>query len=495
MDQKEISHKRETDAWTVLGEKILTAAKTELFMSMRYLYLALNSLDFVRNQKTFFVGCDGENIYYNPLLLSEKYKYNPTLINRAYLHMVLHCIFRHIYAANKISTEQLWDISCDIAIEYLIDNMEYSSVRQLIPDVRENVYMTLAKEYPVVSAENVYGYLEKQDDKTLLKLSVAFLVDDHSFWYSKKKQKTEDKNQDNKDNKDNNDNKDNKDNQDNKDDKDNNNNKDNSNKDNNGNKDNEDNKDDKDNKDSSNNNSKQNDDKWKDISEKMQTELSTYQSSIGDEHHYLSKYLTLSNSEKMSYKEFLKKFAVSKETMQVDMDAFDYGFYNFGMQMYGNMPLIEELEYKEEQRIEDFVIVLDTSGSCSGQLIKKFLEETYAILLEQESFFNKINLHIIQCDNEIQSDICIHSRKELDEYKANFEVKGFGGTDFRPAFEYVNSLIEKKQFNRLNGMLYFTDGNGIYPTKKPPYQVAFIFVETKGELKQVPPWAIKLEIT
>ena len=44
-------------------------------------------------------------------------------------------------------------------------------------------------------------------------------------------------------------------------------------------------------------------------------------------------------------------------------------------------------------------------------------------------------------------------------------------------------------------MLYFTDGNGIYPTKKPPYQVAFIFVETKGELKQVPPWAIKLEIT
>jgi len=153
------------------------------------------------------------------------------------------------------------------------------------------------------------------------------------------------------------------------------------------------------------------------------------------------------------------------------------------------------LEYKEELRIEDFVIVLDTSGSCSGDLIKKFLEETYAILLEQESFFNKINLHIIQCDNEIQSDISIHSRKELDEYKDDFEVKGFGGTDFRPAFEYVNSLIEHKMFNRLNGMLYFTDGNGIYPTKKPSYQVAFIFVETKGEVKQVPPWAIKLEIT
>jgi len=178
----------------------------------------------------------------------------------------------------------------------------------------------------------------------------------------------------------------------------------------------------------------------------------------------------------------------------VDMDAFDYGFYNYGMQMYKNMPLIEELEYKEELRIEDFVIVLDTSGSCSGKLIKSFLEETYAILSEQESFFHKINIHIIQCDNEIQSDTCIHSRKELDEYKTNFEVKGFGGTDFRPAFEYVNALIEQKKFNRLNGMLYFTDGKGIYPAKKPPYQTAFIFVETKGDIKQVPPWAIKLEI-
>jgi len=487
MDPKETTQKREADAWTVLGEKILTAAKTELFMSMRYLYLALNSFGFIRNQKTFFLGCDGENIYYNPLILSERYKYNPTLINRAYLHMLLHCIFRHVYTADKISAQELWDTSCDIAIEYLIDNMEYASVRQIIPDIRENIYKSLEKEYPVVSAENVYRYLEKQEEKTLSKLSISFLVDDHSFWYSNKERKkdNEDENKDgNKDSKDKNGDEDNKDNHDKDED---------TNKENNGNKENNDNKEDSQDK-NKNNNNQQGKDKWKDISEKMQTELSTYQSSIGDEHHYLTKYLAINNTDKMSYKVFLKKFAVSKETMQVDMDAFDYGFYNFGMQMYGNMPLIEELEYKEELRIEDFVIVLDTSGSCSGTLIKKFLEETYAILLEQESFFNKINLHIIQCDNEIQSDICIHTRKELDEYKANFEVKGFGGTDFRPAFEYVNALIEQKKFNRLNGMLYFTDGNGIYPSKKPPFQVAFIFVETKGELKKVPPWAIKLEI-
>ena len=36
--------------------------------------------------------------------------------------------------------------------------------------------------------------------------------------------------------------------------------------------------------------------------------------------------------------------------------------------------------------------------SCSGDLVKKFLEETYDVLTEAESFFHKVNIHIIQCD-------------------------------------------------------------------------------------------------
>ena len=46
------------------------------------------------------------------------------------------------------------------------------------------------------------------------------------------------------------------------------------------------------------------------------------------------------------------------------------------------MPLIEPLESKEVSRIEDFVIVIDTSMSCSGELIQRFLEETYDILCD-----------------------------------------------------------------------------------------------------------------
>ncbi len=58
--------------------------------------------------------------------------------------------------------------------------------------------------------------------------------------------------------------------------------------------------------------------------------------------------------------------------MHIDMDSFDYGYYHYGLTLYGNIPLIEELEYKEETGIEDFVIVIDTSGSCASSLIQNF---------------------------------------------------------------------------------------------------------------------------
>ena len=50
------------------------------------------------------------------------------------------------------------------------------------------------------------------------------------------------------------------------------------------------------------------------------------------------------------YRKFLRKFAFPREEIQLDEDSFDYIFYNFGMEQYGNLPLIEPLEYKEVNR-------------------------------------------------------------------------------------------------------------------------------------------------
>ena len=127
--------------------------------------------------------------------------------------------------------------------------------------------------------------------------------------------------------------------------------------------------------------------------------------------------------------------------------------------------------------------------------MKKFLEETYSILSDSGSFFRKINVHILQCDEKIQEDTVITSREQMQEYMEQFTVKGQGGTDFRPVFGYVNQLLREKAFTRLRGLIYFTDGYGIYPARRPLYETAFVFMQEDYRDLDVPPWAIKLILT
>ena len=144
------------------------------------------------------------------------------------------------------------------------------------------------------------------------------------------------------------------------------------------------------------------------------------------------------------------------------------------------------------KRIKEFVIAIDTSGSVSGELVQKFVQKTYNILKQEESFFTKINLHIIQCDADIQEDAKITSQEEFDHYLATMTLRGFGGTDFRPVFDYVEQLRQAREFINLKGLIYFTDGFGTFPEQKPDYHTAFVFVNDEYRVPDVPPWAIRL---
>ncbi|MEG0682609.1 MAG: VWA-like domain-containing protein, partial [Raoultibacter sp.] len=115
-------------------------------------------------------------------------------------------------------------------------------------------------------------------------------------------------------------------------------------------------------------------------------------------------------------------------------------------------------------------------------------------LQETESFFQKMNLYIIQCDAAIADVAHITSRRAFDDYLAHMQIKGLGGTDFRPVFAYVDALIEAKELTNLGGLIYFTDGQGTYPAAKPDYDTAFIFVDDTLAMPSVPSWAIKLEM-
>ena len=232
--------------------------------------------------------------------------------------------------------------------------------------------------------------------------------------------------------------------------------------------------------------------RWKDISERMQTDLETFSRQRGDTAGGLVQNLRAVNREKYDYASFLRKFAVLGEAMKVNDDEFDYIFYTYGLKLFGNMPLIEPLEYKEVKRIREFVIAIDTSGSVSGDLVQKFVQKTYNILKQEENFFKKINLHIIQCDADIQEDVKITNQEEFDRYLSTMQLHGFGGTDFRPVFRYVEELRNNREFVNLKGLIYFTDGYGEFPEKQPEYPTAFVFVDERYEIPEVPTWAIRL---
>ena len=230
---------------------------------------------------------------------------------------------------------------------------------------------------------------------------------------------------------------------------------------------------------------------WKKLSERVQADLKSF-SRGKTKSESIEKNLAQAVKDRVRYSDLLSRFTVMNEDMQINDDEFDYIYYTYGLKTYGNMPLVEPLEYRDSRKIRDFVIAIDTSASCRGSLVQAFLQKTYAILSGSDTFFKKMNVHIIQCDHEVQRDTKITGADDLDYLLKNEKLTGFGSTDFRPVFAHVEELLNKGEFENLKGLVYFTDGYGVYPQKMPPYDVMFVFLDNGDEGPDVPPWAVKV---
>ena len=231
--------------------------------------------------------------------------------------------------------------------------------------------------------------------------------------------------------------------------------------------------------------------RWMKISERVKTDLNTFSKSKSGA-KTLETNLKEATKDRYRYEDVLRRFMVMGETVQVNDEEFDYIYYTYGLQTYGNMPLIEPLEYKDANKIKEFVIAIDTSASCKGEIVQGFLRKTYHILKSSETFFSQINVHIIQCDSEVRKDTKITNQKEFDAFCEKIELVGFGSTDFRPVFEYVRQLREEREFTNLKGLIYFTDGYGTYPEQMPDYDVMFAFLKEDEYAPKLPPWALKV---
>lgn len=412
-----------------LGVSIFCAARDKLYFSMRFLDVALSSFVYQMDSSVSPFGTDGAVMYFHPQQLGGLLRENRILVNRGYLHMVFHCIFRHMF--KRTEDERYWDLSCDIAAEHLIDGCDKRPVRWSRSLLRRETYRKLETGGRVMNAERIFRELKAWEltEKELSRLEEEFRTDDHRYWENRGPERKKEPELSR---------------------------------------------------------------KWQEINEKMETDLETFSKEASEENGSFLGQLRVENRERQDYREFLRKFSVLREEMGTDPDTFDYGFYSYGLTLYGNMPLIEPLETREVRRIADFVIVIDTSMSCSGTLVRRFLEETYSVLKQNDSYFRRVNVHIIQCDEKVHSDVKITSEKELKKYMDQFELYGEGGTDFRPAFAYVDELLGMGEFDDLKGLIYFTDGYGIYPSRMPPYKTAFVFLEEDYRDADVPAWAIRL---
>lgn len=456
-----------------IAENIIRVSRNTLIVNLRFMDSAMSRLYSRPYEGT--VATDGQYIYFSPVHILKSYKLAKEVPTHIYLHMVMHCVFQHFYVDIGKVNQQLWDIACDIAVEAVILELDIKSA-QLTEDAnRIKMISKIKSECKYLTAECIYRYLldaEMSDDE-LFHLGGSFRFDDHSLWYvlpGELSLESDDSNYDQNPQKVSvNGNLNSSDSQSN-------------NGDGEG-----------DFNQSWNSLREQLKQEWKNVSESMQTDMETFSKRQGTVAGNLIQNLTSVNREKYDYSSFLKRFSVMGEAMKINDDEFDYIFYTYGMQLFDRqMPLIEPLEYKEVKRIKEFVIAIDTSASVQGELVQKFLNKTYNILKQEESFFTKINLHIIQCDTEITEDTKITCQEDFDNYLSTMQLKGFGGTDFRPVFDYVNDMIKNREFTNLKGLIYFTDGYGTFPTKQPDYHTAFVYIDDNYNNYDVPVWAIRL---
>ncbi|MCD7864773.1 MAG: VWA-like domain-containing protein [Clostridiales bacterium] len=450
-----------------LAARIMILARDQLMISMRFLDRALFRMPMVPTDTVATYGVDGRTVFFNTDHVLRSFQQEKNRCERAFLHMIFHCIFSHPFQYEKLD-RACWDLACDVAVEKTILDLQLAEVRLDDDKKRLRELKRIEADIPILTAERIYRFLLDKPEKAEMYLQLAelFAQDDHLHWIPKKETDAADRTGD-----------------------------------------------------TLTTDTRtamvgcheadrgedgeqaddidealvgQTQDDWADVSQHAKLDIETFSKEQGFGSGSLLWNLQEALREKYDYGEFLKKFAVLGEEMHINDDEFDYIYYTYGLKLYENMPLVELLEYRENKRIREFVIALDTSGSCQGATVEKFLRKTYDILKNTESYFQRVNIHIIQCDSKIQQDVKVTTDEEFDAYMQDVQLSGFGGTDFRPVFEYVDSLISRHEFYNLRGLIYFTDGKGTFPEHAPDYETAFVFIEDGFSIPDIPSWAIRL---
>lgn len=403
-----------------LGLRVLRNCHTELYSLFPYLDGAFACLP-CAPRPGGSIGTDGAKLLFDPPFLLRLYQRSPAAVRRGYLHILLHCLFLHLF--QKPAVPRLWDLACDLAVEQMIERQRRDRLSLEPSPVRSGCFSVLGEKPR--SVQEISELLENGAFPfSFGEMEDAFRFDDHRLW-------------------------------------------------------------------------READGGLRKTWERALAYAGEGRAGVGRAGSLAgdaAETVTGLRRGAYHYRRYLRRFTVQREEAELDLNSFDYIFYHLGMERYGNMPLLEPLEYKEGNKLEELVIAIDTSGSCSKETVSRFLSETYAILGSSENFFHRMTVYLIQCDCMVQSVAVIRSPEDWARQSRQIVIQGRGGTDFTPVFRYVDKLRERKKLKNLRALLYFTDGDGFYPSERAPYETAFVFLEKNEHLNKVPPWAVRLVV-
>ena len=364
---------RESNKDVILAEKIITAAQDKIVASMRFMDSAVFALkkEIVTDKKGIFM-VDGTTLYYSSDEIFARMKRGLSSFTHDYMHVLLHCIFKHYYVSEKVN-RLYWDLASDIAVEEMIESLGATCLNTPESSERRDELKKIKAKRGRLSVDRLYKSFVNDPpiEAEVGLMRELFTVDDHLLWYRANKNANKpvytseiiedgeadnshlqdhDKNQQRSSN------------------------------------------DDTDTKfditsiEELGNNEEcdgaalLSDQNWDKIRETVKTALEMDDASFGDAGGTMKRELRDAEEKRIDYSTFLRKFAANHETLKVDDDSFDYIMYTYGLNRYRDMPLIEPLEYKDEKNIRDLVIAIDTSGSTDGELVKKFVDKSFEIL-------------------------------------------------------------------------------------------------------------------
>ena len=126
----------------------------------------------------------------------------------------------------------------------------------------------------------------------------------------------------------------------------------------------------------------------------------------------------------------------------------------------------------------NIVVAVDTSGSIGEEEIQEFISEIDAIKSQVRA-----SVTLLTCDSKLNYG-CPWKFEAWEAFAFDVEIRGGGGTNFRPVFEWVEAQDKAPDL-----LVYFTDAEGVFPESEPFFPVTWL---VKGKAKV--PFGVRVQL-